>query len=275
MEPQLLRMWEGKDAAQAVLVKPDVTVTNQSDKDMQLVKLVKLNEFAKRVHAEHGGRVPLSMRSALSDQPSAAPATAGEVASLLAPISEEPQYYAYMAIQPPAVLTGHLRSRATFTARLDELTQSLRAHEEEWRTAGRLPICVSDADERSVLSALRNGRVHSLVWCGTGACGWEAATSPSPVTLEAMLTVIRGLAVAPRVAIVCHSYGARKAAAALHAAGVSTVVWLRVDGDLTERLTPLVFGVIAPVLAAAHGGGTATAIKELALTHGKKLLGSD
>ena len=47
-------MWGEKtaDEAHAVLARPDVTVTNQRDKDVQLPKLQKLNEFAKSVLAD-------------------------------------------------------------------------------------------------------------------------------------------------------------------------------------------------------------------------------
>ena len=49
-------MWANKSAheAHAILVKPDVRVTNQSDKDVQLPKLLALNEFAKKVVAGAG-----------------------------------------------------------------------------------------------------------------------------------------------------------------------------------------------------------------------------
>ena len=44
----ILDMWAGKTADEAhdILAKPDVTVTNQSDKEVQLPKLLKLNELA-------------------------------------------------------------------------------------------------------------------------------------------------------------------------------------------------------------------------------------
>ena len=47
--PKLRKMWGSKTAeeAYAILAKPDITVTNQKDKDVQLPKLKKLNEFAK------------------------------------------------------------------------------------------------------------------------------------------------------------------------------------------------------------------------------------
>ena len=47
--PKLRKMWADKTAEQAyaILEKPDVKVTNQKDKDVQLPKLAKLNEFAK------------------------------------------------------------------------------------------------------------------------------------------------------------------------------------------------------------------------------------
>ena len=45
----LRKMWADKTAEQAyaILEKPDVKVTNKKDKDVQLPKLAKLNEFAK------------------------------------------------------------------------------------------------------------------------------------------------------------------------------------------------------------------------------------
>ena len=51
--PKLRKMWGQKtaDEAHAVLARPDVTVTNQRDKEVQLPKLQKLNEFAKSVLA--------------------------------------------------------------------------------------------------------------------------------------------------------------------------------------------------------------------------------
>jgi hypothetical protein len=50
----LFGMWSDKSAAEAhgILVKPDVKVTNQSDKDVQLEKLLRLDAFARQVVAE-------------------------------------------------------------------------------------------------------------------------------------------------------------------------------------------------------------------------------
>ena len=50
----LRKMWGNKTAeeAHAVLEKPDVKVTNQKDKDVQLPKLQKLDTFAKSVVAD-------------------------------------------------------------------------------------------------------------------------------------------------------------------------------------------------------------------------------
>ena len=50
----LVGMWASKSAAEAhdILVKPDVKVTNQSDKDVQLPKLLKLDDFAKQAFLE-------------------------------------------------------------------------------------------------------------------------------------------------------------------------------------------------------------------------------
>ena len=50
----LIDMWAQTtaDTAYDILSKPDVSVTNQRDKEVQLPKLKKLNEFAKRTAAE-------------------------------------------------------------------------------------------------------------------------------------------------------------------------------------------------------------------------------
>ena len=52
--PKLRKMWGDVtvDEAHAVLASPDVTVTNQKDKDVQLPKLKRLNDFAKRALAD-------------------------------------------------------------------------------------------------------------------------------------------------------------------------------------------------------------------------------
>jgi len=54
--PKLRDMWGDQTAekAYAILEKPDVKVTNQKDKDIQLPKLKKLNEFAKSAVATMG-----------------------------------------------------------------------------------------------------------------------------------------------------------------------------------------------------------------------------
>ena len=56
--PKLRDMWGDKTAEQAyaILEKPDVKVTNQKDKNIQLPKLKKLNEFAKSAVATMGER---------------------------------------------------------------------------------------------------------------------------------------------------------------------------------------------------------------------------
>jgi hypothetical protein len=53
-EVQLVSMWSGMtaQAAHAVLSKPDVVVTNQSDKDTQLPKLLSLNRNVAECVAE-------------------------------------------------------------------------------------------------------------------------------------------------------------------------------------------------------------------------------
>ena len=58
--PKLRKMWGDKTAEQAyaILEKPDVKVTNQKDKDVQLPKLEKLNEFAKSAVADIAPAAP-------------------------------------------------------------------------------------------------------------------------------------------------------------------------------------------------------------------------
>jgi len=55
--PKLFKMWANKTAAEAhaILERPDVTVTNQSDKAVQLPKLKSLDVFARRVFKEEKG----------------------------------------------------------------------------------------------------------------------------------------------------------------------------------------------------------------------------
>ena len=50
-EKGLFDMWSQRtpEQAHAILMKPDVEVTNQSDKIVQLEKLAKLNEFTRRM----------------------------------------------------------------------------------------------------------------------------------------------------------------------------------------------------------------------------------
>ena len=47
----LMSMWQGKSCEEAhdIVKRPDVVVTNQSDKETQLPKLLALNDFSKRM----------------------------------------------------------------------------------------------------------------------------------------------------------------------------------------------------------------------------------
>lgn len=55
MVTQLLMLWDGKSAAdaRAVLARPDITVTNQKDKDIHLDKLITLHEDTRIAWAKH------------------------------------------------------------------------------------------------------------------------------------------------------------------------------------------------------------------------------
>ena len=65
----LEEQWEGKSPleAKAILAKPDVTVTNQSDKEMQLVKLEELDGLVKRLNK--GTALVLGIARAVGPKP--------------------------------------------------------------------------------------------------------------------------------------------------------------------------------------------------------------
>ena len=98
----------------------------------------------------------------------------------------------------------------------------------------RFPICLSDASATTcdLRAQLKRGAVHCLVWCARGD-GWEARAETQNVqTLGAVSAAIEGriaTAAPPNVAVVCQLYGAHKAAAKLHDAGVTNVLWLTAD----------------------------------------------
>ena len=108
-----------------------------------------------------------------------------------------------------------------------------------------------------------------------GAVGWEAPGAAAPsLALPELLSVIQGLAAPPPIAVLCHTYGAKRAAEAVHRAGVATVIWLRAS-MLGDAMTRLFFNVIAPALEAAHAGGSAETLTAGVVANGRKIFGSD
>ena len=67
----LEEQWEGKSPleAKAILAKPDVTVTNQSDKELQLVKLEELDGLVKRLNKGAESVLVLGIQRAVGSKP--------------------------------------------------------------------------------------------------------------------------------------------------------------------------------------------------------------
>ena len=82
----------------------------------------------------------------------------------------------------------------------------------------------------------------------------------------------RASAAKPKIAIVCHQYGAQRAAKALHATGIQTVIWLR--AHFTHELAHIFSSLLAPLLAEAHREASPSKLAEAAITRGRAILGN-
>ena len=158
-------------------------------------------------------------------------------------------FFAYIILQPSAVLTGCGSNRTSFVSRLNEIEARLRGDLRTWVSQHRFPLCLSDADSGTVRTDLMFGRIHSLVWSADGGIGWEPPASQETINLAMVEYALAQTAHVPRNGIVCMRFGARRTAERLHAAGIEQVFWIR--GDLMdERGVELFSSVIVPVLGA-------------------------
>eukprot|EP01045_Picozoa_sp_COSAG04_P010400 COSAG04_NODE_636_length_11710_cov_63.646973_6_plen_1454_part_00 len=164
------------------------------------------------------------------------------------------RYYIHAAFQYPPVLVGESLNQAEQRGRLEGIKSLLldsgSPQHREFREERRFPVCVSDAATLEIEDALRKDAVHGLVWCATGhvgARGWERHTAGA-ASLESIAQIVQTDKPSQlRVAVVCLKYGARKAAQALHDAGVRTVIWLAAN-VLGDDCADVLLRVVAPAL---------------------------
>ena len=129
----------------------------------------------------------------------------------------------------------------------------------------RYPVCVGAGLLEQTCADIREGKTHCLVWAA-GGLGWEkpqgadaSSASGAPLTQQALLEAyleaqrkaaadLGGFARAP-VVVVAMPHGARRAAAALHAQGVQTVLWVGESLFKEERAAVVLLGLIVPILS--------------------------
>jgi hypothetical protein len=128
----------------------------------------------------------------------------------------------------------------------------------------RYPVGIGAGLLSETCADIREGKTHCVVWAA-GGLGWEKAqradassASGAPLTQQALLEAYleaqrkaaadrEGFARAP-VVVVAMPHGARRAAAALHAQGVQTVLWVGESLFEEERAALVLFGLIVPIL---------------------------
>ena len=126
----------------------------------------------------------------------------------------------------------------------------------------RYPVGVGAGLLSQTCADIREGKTHCVVWAA-GGMGWQKAQqtnasgeSGAPLTqkalldayLEARRKATKGIGRAPVVAVIMQ-HGARRAAAALHAQGVQTVLWVGENFFEEERAAAILFGLIVPILS--------------------------
>ena len=107
---------------------------------------------------------------------------------------------------------------------------------------------------------IREGKTHCVLWAA-GGLGWEKAqrAKDALLTHQALLEAyleagrkaaadLEGFPRAP-VVVVVMQHGARRAAAALHAQGVKTVLWVGESLFEEERAAEVLFGLIMPIIS--------------------------
>ena len=132
----------------------------------------------------------------------------------------------HLALQAPPVANGDVQS--TVKRRLDGIRDALMADEDTWLHRKHYPLCLSDAATCDVEADLRRHNLHSLVWCALG-CGWEQR-SDQTTTLSDIVEILReDKRRAPKLAVICLKYGAKKAAQKLLQAGIAQGLNLRIE----------------------------------------------
>lgn len=174
-----------------------------------------------------------------------------------APPPPPPAQYVHFAVQPSALVTGHVADRVAFLTQMRELHASL-AKATDLLDQGRHDLCLSDASAPELAATVRASHVHVLVWCADGH-GWELPSTPPATLFEEVLLAVRQAARKPAMAILCLRYGARLAAEQLHAAGVPLVLWMKIHPRGTHLqelpLERLFLHAIAPTVEDAHTKG--------------------
>ena len=125
----------------------------------------------------------------------------------------------------------------------------------------RYPVCVGAGLLEQTCADIREGKILCVVWAA-GGLGWEKvqgadSASGAPLTQQALLeacleaqhkAAAGDFARAP-VVVVAMQHGARRAAAALHAKGVQTVLWVGESLFEEERAAEVLFGLIMPIIS--------------------------
>ena len=171
------------------------------------------------------------------------------------------EYYLYVLLQRPPLIDGVEAGHRSYLEVLRALELSLLTSEQTWRRRGRWPICISGCEPSvgAALSAAR--RLRCLVWAAHGV-GWETssfsmaggirATHAPSLAFPDLCELLRSLpdASRPEVMMVVMPYGARLAAQALTACGISRVVWLRASMASVDDAVALLLGGILRILEA-------------------------
>ena len=164
-------------------------------------------------------------------------------------------FYAYFVIQPPAIVTGHVRHRLDFAQRIKSIEDTLREKTDALFESNTYPLCLSDGNANFVRADLLSCPINTLVWFTTG-WGWENTNN---IQLNLMIDSLNAAPKLPRAIIVCMTYGAQSAARKLLETlpGLSSIVWITADHWDANTTHELVCDVVLPILSQVDTCGTA------------------
>ena len=184
--------------------------------------------------------------------------------------------FCHLTLQPPPVSVCDYKSKQFLRDTLEELGLDMRREGENWESRQQFPVTLSDASSTTcdLENDLRNGRLHSFVWCGKGEGFEERSVADTMPSLERIGKIIvdlheRELADwTPRVAVICLEFGAEHSAKKLATAGVSHVLWVSTDAIFDPATCAyLISHVIAPALHSFdEGGGSESVVRFLQKT---------